>query len=568
MNKVKKFCMSLELYEHQNMALPILRNMEKNGKGGFLADHMGLGKTITMAMFLLINKLRDEYKTDLIVCPLSLIKQWKRELKRVYKTKGLKPKILIYHGDNRIILLKNNKKDLDFVLTTYNILGTDELSKNKWGRVVLDESHTIKNGTTKKVKCAEGAYKVSRKSRYNWCITGTPFNNSIKDIISQCKFIGTYPYNKKEWWDNEGKNKKELDKWREQFVLRRTKEHLLKPPIYHDIKIKPTKKETKFINKLRSNAQKKYDKWKESIGTKKIKLQGQILSLIQRLRIVSNSYYCGDENIEVDTITEENSKVHTMVEKLDVELFAEDNPSESIVVFSQFTSYLNLLERVIEERLVGVTVTQFTGSMSSKDRDIVVNDFITSTGPRILLVSLLAGGCGLNLLPCSKVFLSEPYYNPFLEKQAEERVHRIGQKHQVHIYRFYMINSVETWVNKVKDKKNYLASSLLNFISKDKVPVEFSFKDLSDLFSDLVGFVKEDKKIKIVENKSEEIAEEIVISSEDSLGIECSICSDDMNIIDCTNLACGHLFHTTCLNNWIKMKNTCPLCTRTVKFIS
>ena len=480
--------MVLKLYEHQNIALPILKKMEENGKGGILADHMGLGKTITMSMFLFNNKLKDKYKTDLIVCPLSLIKQWKRELKRVYKSKGKKPNILLYHGNNRREFLKEQIDKLDFVLTTYNILGTDDLYKKKWGRVVLDESHTIKNGIKKSVKCAEGAYRIGRKSIYNWCITGTPFNNGIEDLMSQCKFIGTYPYNKKFWWDNEGKNAEELHKWKDKFVLCRTKDKLLTKPIYYDINIQPTEKETKFINKLRSNAQKKYNKWKQSIGIKKIQLQGQILSLIQRLRIVSNSYYCGCNGIEIDKITKENSKVDSIIEKLDIELF-DNNPSESIVVFSQFTSFLNLLEIVIKERLVGVTVTQFTGSMSGKNRDQIIYDFTTSKEPRIILVSLLAGGCGLNLLPCSKVFLCEPYYNPFLEKQAEERVHRLGQTQQVYIYRFYMINSVETWVNKIKDKKNYLASSL-NFIPTDIVPKDFSFNDLSELFSDLVSFVK------------------------------------------------------------------------------
>ena len=570
--------MALTLLEHQNIGIPILKNMETVGKGGFLCDEMGMGKTILMAEFLRRNKVNRIKKgvvvgkyPDLLVCPMSLMKQWKRELKRVYKAfSGHKPKTLIFHGANR--MEKLGLKKWDFVITTYSIIGSLQLNPFKWGRVVLDESHYIKNGIrSKKVKAAEGAYAVGLRSKFNWCITGTPFNNRMKDIASQCKFIGTVPYNDPKWWKDKtgGLCQEELDKWRNTFVLRRTKDDILLPSIYHDIDITPTLKEKLLVEKIRAKAQKKFEQWKRSKGLTKIRLQGQILGLIQRLRVVSNSYYCG-EDINADKVVHECAKVNTMINMLDHSVM--NSPTKSVIVFSQFTSYLDVLEKVIEDHLIGIEVTKFTGSMSSDDREEVVFDFTTDTHPRILLVSLMAGGCGLNLMPCSTVFLSEPYYNPFMEKQAEERVHRIGQDHQVHIYRFRMENSIETWINELKKKKLFLASGLDLVSDMTDVPTEFSFDHLNELFSDFVGFQKpgdENKTTPTVGHvvggfsKKEEEKKEVV----DFIGEDCSICLDDVGMRKSCNIACGHLYHDNCLTAWRQINDSCPMCKRQIQIL-
>jgi transcription termination factor 2 len=480
--------MSLVLYEHQNIALPILKRMEQKGNGGFLSDSCGLGKTVTMATHLMKNKITDI--RDLIVCPMSLLEQWKREIKRVYKNDFRHmPKILIFHGPKRLRMFL--KKRWDYIITTYTILGTGQLNKFKWGRVVLDESHIIRNGLrSNKPKAAAAAFEVGKHSKYNWCLSATPFCNRMKDIAAQCKFIGTQPYNDPKWWKNNSKDPQSLKEWRDKFVLRRTKENIIDPPIYHDIDVSPTRSEVLLVEKLRVKAQEKFERWKRANGLKKIKLQGQILALIQRLRIVSDSYYSGEQDLDVDKVIHENAKVSVMMETLDRKIW--EDPTNSVVIFSQFTSYLSVLEKVIEEQMVGIDVMKFTGRMSSEERNNVVIDFTTSTSPRVLLVSLMAGGVGLNLMPCSTVFLSEPYYNPFIEKQAEERVHRIGQQHQVNVYRFSMNNSVETWVNGLKQKKLFLASGLDLLANNEESPVDFCFNDLSTLFTDFVGFQKSD----------------------------------------------------------------------------
>jgi len=564
--------MTLTLYEHQNIALPMLERMEKKGKGGFLADAMGLGKTVTMATHLMRNKLPG--KKDLIVCPLSLMKQWKREINRVYKASNVtKPKILFFHGSKR--MKKLQAKKWDFVITTYSVIGAGQLNRKKWGRVVLDESHNIKNGLqTKKPKCAVSAFEIGKRSKFNWCISGTPFNNRINDLASQCKFIGTSPYNDPKWWQNNSDDENALANWRKTFVVRRTKENMLEPPIYHDIEVIPTRLEMEVVEKLRKEAQEKFEKWKKAKGSEKIKYQGQILGLIQRLRVVSNSYYCGEKNIDSSVVLDENSKVNDMINLLENKVY--EDPSNSVVVFSQFTSYLDVLEKVIEDIMPGIEVMKFTGSLSSDERDEVVTDFTTSSNPRILLISLMAGGCGLNLIPCSTVVLSEPYYNPFLEKQAEDRVHRIGQKNQVNVYRFSVSNSVETWINKLKDKKLFLASGFDLLCKHDSAPVEFNFNDLSELFTDLVGFKSDDDDEEQSDEKPHKKPYEKPHKKPNKkpnekpkvkLGIDCAICMEDVGNKGVYNLSCGHLFHNGCLDQWLLNNNTCPMCREQVDIL-
>lgn len=479
--------MTFELFPHQAEAIIKMEEMEKNeGKGGILADEMGLGKTVTIIAYLKAHKIHRH--TDLIVCPLSLLTHWVKEIARVYGKKTM-PRILIYHGKKR---KKKMKGEWDIVITTYGILGTRELTKYHWGRVVLDEAHYIKNGLKRRApKCASGAYRLH--AQYKWCVTGTPLNNHMKDIIALCKFIGTVPYNNPQWWKlkNGGKDEEEVRMWKEKYLIRRTKDSLLPPPIIHNVEVKPTKNERVLIKALRDEAKEKFSLWKRASGLEKITLQGKILGLIMKLRLISDSYYVGETNLESKKILKENSKVRAILKALKVQIVRD--PTNGVVIFSQFTSFLTVLKHVISEAMPDTKIYKFVGSMSQKKRDKVVRKFTKSTEKRVLLISLMAGGVGLNLKPCASVFLCEPWYNPFVEKQAEERVHRLGQQHKVEVYKFSMKNSVETWMEGVKARKLSLASEL-GLVSKSTKFKDFSFDDLKDLFSVCVDFSKKRKQ--------------------------------------------------------------------------
>jgi hypothetical protein len=464
-----------------------------------LHDFTVTHNTVTMSMYLTCNKISR--KTDLIVCPFSVLSTWKEWLDKV-KDWGVKdgetrrsPRILVYHGAKRKTTLKNNH--FDYVITTYAIIGTGELNLKSWGRVVLDESHYIKNGLRgKPPKCARAAFAIGQRSVKNWNLTATPFNNRMKDIAAQCLFIGTAPFNDPTWWKEHGEDEEYVSEWRGLFVIRRTKDGLLAKPLYHNIHVDPANAEEKLVNALRASAAEDFKAWKiarrHGDNYERIKLQGKLLGLILKLRIISNSYYSGEGAVDPEEVLVNNAKVERMVNDLDRAV--DNDAKKGVVFFSQFTSFLEVFEQVIEYVMPGVEVLKFYGGMSMEDRDDTVFRFNNARHPRVILVSLMAGGVGLSLHHGSAtVMLAEPYYNPFAEQQAEERVHRLGQEEQVNVYRYYMNNSVENWIDGLKQKKLTLAGGL-NLVNKEIVPTGFCFDDIADLFKEHVAFLNPDEK--------------------------------------------------------------------------
>jgi hypothetical protein len=146
-----------------------------------------------------------------------------------------------------------------------------------------------------------------------------------------------------------------------------------------------------------------------------------------------------------------------------------------------------------------------------------------------------------------------------MEKQAEERVHRLGQVNQVNIYRFSIANSVETWINGLKKKKMFTANILDLSYKHDHVPVDFSFSDISDLFVDLVGFKRGEQK--------DETTKKIVKDDVLVIGIDCSICLDDVGSSKPCNLGCGHVFHLDCIIKWKDVNDSCPMCIRPIRIM-
>jgi SNF2 family DNA or RNA helicase len=471
----------MKLLPHQIKGIQKIKLMETQGKGGILADEMGLGKTVQILAYMKLNKINNkkgDTKPDLIVCKVSLEKHWEEEIRKVYEDIPLpgskKFKILFYKGKDKEVRLLENR--YDYIISTYGMVNKT-LGKIEWGRIVLDEAHTIKNGLSPKPPiCALRLYEIMDSAEYRWCITGTPFNNRINDLASLAKFIGTEPYNSLAWWQRN--RAEDIEKWRNAFVLRRTKDNMIKPPIYHEHKLEPTQNEKTKINRLKKIAEIKFVKWRESKGEVKSELQGEILALINKLRMYSNSYLCDKKFISAHHTITNCIKVSKTIDLL--EELIEHDPVKAVVIFSQFTTYLNLLQKVIEECL-DVKILRFDGSMNSNQRDEVIQDFVNDNQPRILLISLMAGGVGINLKPCATIIISEPWYNPFIEKQAEERVHRLGQNCQVHVHKFLINNSVETWIAALKEKKLEKAKDL-SLISKLDMKSEYKFDDLCELF--------------------------------------------------------------------------------------
>lgn len=461
-----------------------------------LHDFTVTHNTITMTMFMLQNRIPK--KRDLVVCPFSILNVWSHWIDIISKNLNISCKVLIYHGPKR------NVEDIsgyDIIITTYSTIGTGELNRRLWGRVVLDESHNIKNGLQSKApKSAKAAFVIGKRSVNNWCISGTPFNNRMKDIASQAIFLDIKPYNDPKWWQDA--EPKDITYWRNTYVIRRTKENLMEPPTYHDIYNNPKSKENELFTILRNEASDDFKKWKKAKqcgdNLQRIELQGKILGLIQKLRLYSNSYHI-DYTADSEEILENNAKVESIIN--DIDTLVDKDPYGGVVVFSQFTSFLSILENVIEDILPGIDVYKFNGSMSIEDRDITIKNFNESREPRVILISLMAGSVGLSLHHGSAtVMLCEPYYNPFIEQQAEERVHRIGQEYSVNVYRYYMNNSIENWITGLKKKKLTLAGDM-NFIATEDIPTDFNFDDIELLFREHVGFLGEKEDVKQKQQK-------------------------------------------------------------------
>ncbi len=430
-------------YPHQRKVQDKMKRMEALHGGGFLCDEMGMGKTITMAMHLTSKRLANP---DLIVCPNAVIGTWEKWLKEVG---GDNISVLVYHGPKRKTTLEKQNQPIDFVITTYHTLSTNELVDRAWGRIVLDESHTIRNMYGKNPsKCAKGAMVFAKKAQKRWCVSGTPFMNRYKDIAAQCHFVGTRPFNSVDWWKNASDERKSA--WSMKHVIRRTKENMLAEPIYHNIAVEHTDSERKRTSLLCDKVKRQigaYAQTKEDGGNLE-DICGQLNALLLKLRMCSNSYCC-KKKVKVKYLMKKNAKIKTIVSQIQA------LPDVSgIVIFSQFTSFLDLLKQVFRKHLPERQVFEYNGKMSTNDRDTTVERFNTSTSKRVILVSLMAGGVGLSLHHnASHVMLCEPYYNPFIEQQAEERVHRLGQTERVEVFRFYVTHSVDSWMNQMKVKK-------------------------------------------------------------------------------------------------------------------
>lgn len=485
-------CKDFSLYRHQEEGIALMREMEEERGGGILADLMGLGKTITFAALCKLHKTKDPV---LIVAPSSVLSVWKKEITRLdsFPVSGSESRVLTYHGAKRMEQLVS--QTWDFVLTTYDIMAMDEFGGRKWGRIALDESHIIRNGLKrgKVPKRAKAAFDLTKHSKYRWCISGTPYNNSITDVAAQCMFLGIAPYNNPDWWEANAQYKKGLDEWRSKCMVRRTKEEAGKdtasissmlPPTCHEISVEATACEKNELESLRNNAATIYMMWRRSKGLEKSELQAHLLALIQKQRVMADSIYCGDSEVSPDCVMRDCAKVNSIICKLDSCVVKD--PRKGVVVFSAFTTFLDLLEKIIGEQMVGVDIYKFTGKTGHNQREKIVREFNESCRPRVILISLHAGGVGLSLHHgSSTLFLCEPYYNPYIEEQAAERVHRIGQKENVNIYRFSMDATVETWICGLKNKK-LRGASILEL--SDCVGGDTGyFDDLPSLFGDLVA---------------------------------------------------------------------------------
>lgn len=452
-----------ELRDYQREGFNWLARLSNWGVGGCLADDMGLGKTIQSLTIILKHAVDGP---SLVVAPTSVSTNWQSEVMRFSPTLQLKS----LSGKDRQEVIAN-LGPFDLLITTYTLLQqeSEQLSKVKWQTVILDEAQAIKNAATKRSQAA-----MALDARFKLITTGTPIENHLGELWNLFHFInpgllGTinkfnerYAIPIERYQDRTAKKK--LKKLIRPFILRRIKSDVLdelpsKTEITLDVQMSP--EEQHFYEALRQNALDILEKNSDKKGR-----HLQILTEIMRLRQAC----CNPRLIDPNTsISSGKLEIFSAVIE---ELLGGRHKA---LVFSQFIGHLQILREYLDER--GISYQYLDGSTSSKQRKQRVDAFQAGEGD-LFLISLKAGGLGLNLTAADYVLHMDPWWNPAIEDQASDRAHRLGQTRPVTIYRLVCKNTIEEKIVKLHQEKRDLAGSLLE---GSDMSAKMSSEDLLDL---------------------------------------------------------------------------------------
>jgi len=442
--------------------------------GGILADDMGLGKTVQALSFMEFYRKENKSLKALVVCPTTLIYNWENEITKFTPELTYR----IHHGATRT-RTKEEIMDHEITITTYGTLRSDIklLMSVDFDYVVLDESQAIKNPGSKVTKAA-----CLLKAKNRLCMSGTPLQNNTFDIFAQMNFLnpgmlGTMEFFRQEFSipiDKFGEQdrKDHLRKILFPFILRRTKEQVAK-----DL---PEKQEMILFCEMESKQRNIYDAYRNDfrnqiLGT--IETQGiqksqlTILQGLMKLRQICDS----------PAILNEQEKFENHSIKLDelAREITENIGDHKALIFSQFLGMLALIRAKLEE--LGVKYEYFDGSTSAPDRQKAIESFQNDEEKRVFLISLKAGGVGLNLTAADYVYIVDPWWNPAVEQQAIDRTHRIGQTKNIFAYRMICKDTIEDKILKLQEKKRALAKDI---ISDDSSFVKtLSREDVEYLFS-------------------------------------------------------------------------------------
>jgi SNF2 family DNA or RNA helicase len=432
-----------------------MQALDEIGWGGCLADDMGLGKTLQAITFLQFVKEKNEGSTSLVVCPTSLLFNWESELQKFCPSL----RYHVYYGTERAIT-QEHFEEYDLVLTSYGIMRIDleELMKFHWHYVVLDESQAIKNPEAQVAKAV-----ALLKAKNKLILSGTPVQNNTNDLFAQFNFLNPGLLGSREFFKEEfataidrHQDKAKAEQLRQlvyPFMLRRTKEQVAK-----DL---PAKTET-ILWCIMGKAQRHlYDEYKNhyrNLLLKKIDEEGigkagiYVLEGLLRLRQI-----CDHPNLLKDEEVTVNDSVKS--EELLREI-QENTGSHKLLVFSQFTEMLHLIRDDLKKN--NISFCYLDGSTTASKRQEQVETFQQDSDVKVFLISLKAGGVGLNLTAADYVYLVDPWWNPAAEQQAIDRTHRIGQTQKVFAYKMICKDSVEEKILKLQEKKKKLANDLVS----------------------------------------------------------------------------------------------------------
>ncbi len=449
-----------ELRPYQQAGYNWLNFLSDYNFGGCLADDMGLGKTVQTLALLQKRKAQENTGASLLVMPTSLLYNWEMEARKF--TPNLK--VFSYTGTNRDKDVSNFNQ-YDLVLTSYGIVRIDiEILKDYYfDYVILDESQVIKNPAS---IIAQNVQELRARKRL--ILTGTPIENTTLDLWSQMNFVnpgllGTERYFKREYQQpierlKDEAKKKKLHALIKPFILRRHKSQVAR-----DL---PEKTEKIQYVSMTAQQEKKYEEVKSFFRNKileEIEQFGVSKSQMVLLQGLTQLRQLANHPKMVDSESDSGSgKLEDLMYMLETAL-EEDH---KILIFSQFVKHLSIVKEELEKRKIDYAYLDG----ATKDRQSVVEAFQTDKKLKVFLISLKAGGLGLNLTAADYVFILDPWWNPAIEQQAVDRAHRIGQENRVFTYKFITKNTVEEKILALQQEKLKLATDLItteeSFIKK------------------------------------------------------------------------------------------------------
>ncbi|RYZ51311.1 MAG: DEAD/DEAH box helicase, partial [Chitinophagaceae bacterium] len=411
------------LRPYQLEGLSWLRFLDDHQFGGVLADDMGLGKTLQVIALMLLRKEKEASETHLVVVPTTLLFNWQAELKRFAPSL----KVYILHGAGRK-KDRNEFEQYDVVITSYGTLLSDinYLRYFQFGYVFLDESQQVKNIGSQRYH----AVRLLR-SKNRLAITGTPVENNTLDLYAQISFVAPGLLGNKQYFKDvystpidkfeDSRRAAELKRKVAPFILRRTKEAVAKEL--------PDKTEQVLYCPMGDAQRSLYEMYERELRDYlEGKIEDEILrNSIHVLRgLTQLRQICDDPRLVNAEQGLGSAKIEALMEQIDSK-----SVQHKILVFSQFVSMLDLVKEELEKSGIGYAI--LTGA--TKNREAVVAHFQQDPGTRVFLLSLKAGGTGLNLTAANYVYLLDPWWNPAVEAQAIDRAYRIGQHKNVQAIR-------------------------------------------------------------------------------------------------------------------------------------
>jgi non-specific serine/threonine protein kinase len=456
------------LRHYQEIGFNWLSFMSRHGFGALLADDMGLGKTVQMLA--LLDSLRTRNTKTLLIIPASLIANWKRETEKF----APKIKFQILHGKETSFVLDKT----DLFITTYGMaLRLEELKKVNWDLLILDEAQAIKNSGAKQTKAIK---QIAARTKI--AMTGTPIENGLSDLWSVFDFLNKgMLFSQKQFGEFAGNLKKESQGYEKlrnivsPFILRRLKTDR---KIISDL---PDKIESKQFVSLSARQAVLYKELVDNLAKilaekeiDKIQRNGLVLSSIMKLKQICNhpAQYLGNGDF-----AQKHSGKFEMLADI-CETICEKR--ERVLIFTQFKEMTEPLNGFLEEifRKKGLVLH---GGTSVNSRGELVEKFNGQEYVPYMVLSLKAGGVGLNLTAASHVIHFDRWWNPAAENQATDRAFRIGQTKNVNVYKFIASGTVEDKIDSILESKQNLANEIITESSGEKIITEMSDKELLNL---------------------------------------------------------------------------------------